>query len=134
MFAKCQSLRSKLVRKLLFSNSHLPTAFKGSWCFAQGEILTVLGSQVNELRTMGTTCLGTYVIHTQLAGHEWIGILTLPLPYITHQSLHPWLNCFIVLLYNVAVCVVFAHTIGAGFHRLLVFLSKVARPSWPQVA
>ena len=72
-------------------------------------------------KTMGTTCFGSYLLHTLICFNPAKDWLTFPiLSRITRESWDHRVNCFIVISFNTAFCLLFAHTAGAGFHWLLV--------------
>ena len=78
------------------------------------------------LKTMGSTCFGSYISHCTLCFQGWFRFYfdNRLLSRITDKASDPRLNAAIVLFWNVLFCVVYAHTIGAGFHHLMVRLLK----------
>ena len=75
-------------------------------------------------KRIGGTCFGTYVLHVEMWSLPFIRIFDEPV--VSHISWvgNPWLNAAIVLLWNIAFCLAFAYTLGAGFHDLLVSLLR----------
>ncbi|CAE8649229.1 unnamed protein product [Polarella glacialis] len=73
------------------------------------------------LKTMGSSTFGNFVLHPYYIGAPWTKWVQQPILFqITSPSLGIVANVTIVFLYNVAFCVLFAHTLGVGFHRFMV--------------
>ncbi|CAK9046828.1 unnamed protein product [Durusdinium trenchii] len=80
-------------------------------------------------KTMGTASFGIYVIHVPIAYTPWIRHFEAPiLQRITDPAWNGGINLLIVLAWNALFCIIFAHSIGAKFHQLLVStLAKIAQ-------
>ena len=85
-------------------------------------------------KTMGSTCFGSYISHCTLCFQGWFRFYfdKRLLSRITDKAFDPRLNAAIVLLWNVLFCVAYAHTIGAGFHHVMVRLLKGFLPPQSQ--
>ena len=79
-------------------------------------------------KTMGTACFGIYLIHVPMAYEPWTKYFEAPiLSHITNPNWNGGTNLVIVLAWNAIFCILFAHTVGLAFHRLLVSaLAKLA--------